>query len=240
MSGRSPIVPKLREMILSRKFQPGERLAEVRIAEMLGVSRTPVRSALAELAREGMVVPGPGNRGFFVRSVTLKEVIDATELRGVLEGAAARLVAEAGAGSGLLDQLQFCIEATAKIFNGGKLVPGAAGVWAEFNGRFHQAIVEASASAPLIRALEVNNQVPFSGAGAFLEDPGDPIATARQYEILSAAQRDHETVVKCLRRGEGARVEAIMREHCHLAIENITLFRGGVDLGRRNISALVR
>ena len=86
MSDRSPLLLKLREMILSGKFPPGQRLAEVRIAEMLGVSRTPVRSALATLAPRGLVVPGRGLRGFQVRTVTLKEVLDATELRGVLEG----------------------------------------------------------------------------------------------------------------------------------------------------------
>ena len=60
------------------------------------------------------------------------------------------------------------------------------------------------------------------------------MATARQFAILSAAQRDHETILECLKRGEGARVEALMREHCHLAIENIRLFREEIDLAKRD------
>jgi hypothetical protein len=46
MSQRSQILLKLREMILTGRFHPGERLAEVRVASELGVSRTPVRAAL--------------------------------------------------------------------------------------------------------------------------------------------------------------------------------------------------
>ena len=120
MSDRPPLLLKLREMILSGKFPPGQRLAEVRIAEMLGVSRTPVRSALATLAREGLVVPGRGLRGFQVRTVTLKEVLDATELRGVLEGVAARQVAEAGASPALFEQLEDSIAASSVIFESRK------------------------------------------------------------------------------------------------------------------------
>lgn len=222
-------------MILIGRFQPGERLAEVKVAAELGVSRTPVRSALEALAREGLVVPTANQRGFVVRETTLKEILDATELRGVLEGVAARQVAEAGLSPESRAALEHCVATTAAIFDKGELTPEDGSTWAEQNERFHQTIIEASANAPLIHALKVNDQVPFSGAGAFLEDPEDAEATHRQYAILAAAQRHHETILRCLLRGEGARVESLMREHCFLAIENITLFRSGLDAtnGRR-------
>jgi GntR family transcriptional regulator of vanillate catabolism len=183
------------------------------------------------LAREGLVVPTANQRGFLVREVTLKEILDATELRGVLEGVAARQVAEAGLSDSARVTLEDCIERTAVIFKKGELTPDDGGLWAEQNERFHRTIIEACANTPLIHALKVNDQVPFSGAGAFLEDRDDPEATRRQYAILSAAQRHHEALLRCLTRGEGARAEALMREHCFLAIENITLFRSGVDNG---------
>ena len=229
MSQRRQIVLKLREMILTGKFQPGERLPEVHVAAELGVSRTPVRSALEVLAREGLVSPAPNHRGFFVREVTLQEILDATELRGVLEGVAARKVAERGLSGRDRATLQDCIAETAEIFKKGELAPDDGGLWAENNERFHQTIMEASGDAPLIQALRINDQVPFSGAGAFLDDTQHSEATRRQYAILAAAQHDHETVLKCLVRGEGARAEALMREHCFLAIENIKLFRSGLE-----------
>lgn len=229
MSQQSQIVLKLREMILCGKFQPGERVAEVRVAGDLGVSRTPVRYALGVLAREGLVVPTVNQRGFVVREVTLKDVMDATQLRGVLEGLAARLVAENGVTREVQGALEDCIAEAATIFEKGDLEPGDGTVWADINERFHEIIIEASANSPLIHALRINDQVPFSGAGAFLNDTDDVGATQRQYSILFAAQKQHETIVQCLVRGEGARVEALMREHSYLAIENINLFRSGIE-----------
>lgn len=235
MSQRSQLILKLREMILIGRFQPGERLAEERMAAELGVSRTPIRSALEGLAREGLVVRTANQRGFMVRETTLKEILDATELRGVIEGMAARQVAEAGLAAQTRAALEHCIALTAPIFEKGELTPEDGGLWAEQNERFHRIIVEASANAPVIHALKVNDQVPFSGAGAFLENRDDAQATHRQYAILSAAQRHHEAILSCLVKRESARVEALMREHCFLAIENISLFRAGLDAanGRR-------
>jgi GntR family transcriptional regulator of vanillate catabolism len=229
MSQRSQLVLKLREMILTGKFQPGERLVEVRVAADLGVSRTPVRSAFEALAREGLVSPAPNLRGFVVREVTLKQILDATELRGVLEGVAARRVAEQGLGSDDHRTLDRCIARTAAIFENGELDPDGGDTWAENNALFHRTIIQASGNEPLMHALMVNDQVPFSGAGAFLDDIDDVEATRGQFLILQAAQRHHETILQCLLRGEGARVEALMREHCFLAIENINLFRSGVE-----------
>jgi GntR family transcriptional regulator of vanillate catabolism len=233
MSERTSLVLRLREMILSGKFQPGERVAEMRVAELLGVSRTPVRAALGVLSREGLVVPGAGNRGYLVRAVTFKEILDATELRGVLEGVAARQVAEGGLDAQVREELEDAIRMSAAAFARRRLAANSGTLWAAQNERFHRAIVNASGNGPLIHALAVNNQVPFSGAGAYLEDVEDSQATEKQYAILRAAQHDHETILACLKRGEGARVEALMREHCYLAIENIGLFRNGIELGAR-------
>ena len=83
----------LRELVLDGAFAPGERVPEIELAKRLGVSRTPLRLALSTLAHEGLLEPLPGG-GFVVRSFTRADVSDAIELRGVLEGTAARLAAE--------------------------------------------------------------------------------------------------------------------------------------------------
>ena len=83
----------LRELVLDGEFSPGERVPEIGLAKRLGVSRTPLRLALSTLAHEGLLEPLPGG-GFVVRAFTLRDVTDAIELRGVLEGTAARLAAE--------------------------------------------------------------------------------------------------------------------------------------------------
>ena len=85
----------LREMLMHGEFVPGQKLVEAALAERLGVSRMPVRRALAVLERDGLVTNLP-NRGSYVARFTLRQVNDARELRGSLEGLAARLVAERG------------------------------------------------------------------------------------------------------------------------------------------------
>src|SRR5918998_2661317 len=83
----------LRELLFSGAFKPGERVPELRLVEELGVSRTPLRIALVTLEHEGLLETLPGG-GFVVREFTRADVDDAIELRGVLEGTAARLAAE--------------------------------------------------------------------------------------------------------------------------------------------------
>src|SRR5678816_329141 len=83
----------LREMILRGDFQPGERLSELSLVARLSISRTPIRLALERLAHEGLLEPSASG-GFVARNFTIEDVWDAIEVRGVLEGTAARLAAE--------------------------------------------------------------------------------------------------------------------------------------------------
>src|ERR1700754_3421062 len=93
------VVETLRAAIFAGEFQAGERLHEVKLTASLGVSRTPVRAALQKLASEGLLDYTP-NRGYSLREFSVGEVINAYEVRAVLEGLAARLSAERGLGDG--------------------------------------------------------------------------------------------------------------------------------------------
>src|SRR5712691_3318703 len=83
----------LRELLVQGHFQPGERIREIPLAARLDVSRIPLRLALERLAHEGFLEIRP-TRGFIVQRFTTGDIFDAIELRGLLEGAAARLAAE--------------------------------------------------------------------------------------------------------------------------------------------------
>jgi GntR family transcriptional regulator of vanillate catabolism len=85
---------RLREMILEGEFEPGERISEAALAGRIGVSRTPVRVALERLSNEGLLEPYTTG-GFIVREFTLDDVWNGIEVRGLLEGGAARLAADA-------------------------------------------------------------------------------------------------------------------------------------------------
>ena len=76
---------KLKELIITGALEPGELQNEKRLAEALGVSRTPVREALLELSREGMVVFVPG-KGVEVCKLTTRQVREVFEIRRIIEG----------------------------------------------------------------------------------------------------------------------------------------------------------
>ena len=95
----------LRELLLSGEFPPGTRMSELPLVERLGVSRTPLRLALSTLEHEGLLENLEGG-GYAVREFTMDEIHDAIELRGVLEGTAARFAAERGATSEQLDRMR--------------------------------------------------------------------------------------------------------------------------------------
>jgi len=84
---------EIRNHILRFKIDPSEPLSEVKLASLLGMSRTPIREALRRLESEGIIVTY-GKRGSFVNIPTLKEIRDIFEVRMFLEAAAAKLAAK--------------------------------------------------------------------------------------------------------------------------------------------------
>lgn len=198
------------------EFKPGERLAEVNLAALLGVSRTPVRLALATLEREGLVEPS-GSVGYVMRRFTLKEILDAIDVRGQLEGMAARVLAENGAPRALLDQLQACIRAGDALFSReGHEVDYPA--YSEMNDRLHELIANGCGNAALARAIEINNRLPFAPASATL-----PMQSASRegHRWMVFAHLQHRSLVDAIERGQGSRAQAIAEEHVQIAKLNM-------------------
>ncbi len=84
------LVEELREWIVDGRLPEGERLNEVRLAQRLGVSRTPLREALGRLAAEGAVASSP-RIGFSVRPLSPQEFADIYPIRAILDPEALRL-----------------------------------------------------------------------------------------------------------------------------------------------------
>ncbi|CAB5079498.1 Transcriptional regulator, GntR family [Olavius algarvensis associated proteobacterium Delta 3] len=83
----------LKEMIIERRFLPGDKIPQEKLARDLGISRTPLVNALKYLVQEKLVEAKP-RRGFYVRLFTETEMVSIFELREVLEGLAARRAAK--------------------------------------------------------------------------------------------------------------------------------------------------
>src|SRR5437016_12454426 len=220
-------IVRIREMILRGERGPGERVAEAPLAELLGMSRTPVRQALPVLAQEGLLAEHQ-TRGYVVRGFSTADVLDAIDLRGVLEGLAARRVAERGVSRTLLQALRVCLAEGDQILAGGHVADKFEARYVDMNVRFHQLIVGECHSPIIQQALERNARIPFAGPQALALDK---TSLERMYDTMAYAHRQHHCIVSALERGESSRVEALMREHTNPAKENLIIPGTGEEPG---------
>lgn len=218
--GSASVVASLRQLIIEGRFAPGERLAEIPVAERLGVSRTPVRLAFRTLEQEGLLQK-VGKRGLVVRAFSEADVFCAIEVRGALEGLAARRLAEQGLPDAVRAELQACVDEGERLLAGGILTEEAIGPWGRLNERFHSAIVLAGGGRVVADAIARNNHLPFASAESLVIDRS---ALDREFRKLSLAQLHHQLVLQALQRGESARVETLMREHACVALHYAPLF----------------
>jgi GntR family transcriptional regulator, vanillate catabolism transcriptional regulator len=225
MAGKnSRVIFRIREMILQGELPPGKRVREVELAAKLGVSRTPVREALPILAQEG-VLTQLDTRGFVVRAFTPQEIMDAIDVRGALEGLAARMLAEQGPSRRLIRSLHECLREGDEIFTKGQVVLADEARYADMNKQFHLLIVEGAGSKVVAEAVERNGRIPFAAAHAIAFDKID---LPRMYDHLVYGHRQHHTIVHALENGESSRVAALMVEHAQLSKTSINFSRGGL------------
>lgn len=90
---RDVVFNTLRSAIITGKLSPGERLMEIKLANELGVSRTPVREALRKLEKEGLVITTP-RKGAEVAPINERDLREVLEVRKSLESLACQLAAE--------------------------------------------------------------------------------------------------------------------------------------------------
>lgn len=205
---------KLREMLLKGEFRPGERLSEPQLVARVGVSRTPIRLALNRLAHEGLLEASPSGR-FLVREFTLADVWDAIELRGVLEGTAARLAAERLSGSAELAKIrgyQMRLDAITH-----PNVDSFA-LYMDLNEAFHSALIDLAKSPILLRSIEHVKTLPFASPSALVFARSKLPKAA---EMVIIGQEQHHAILEAVEQRQGTRAEALAREHARLSRRNL-------------------
>ncbi|MDP2064463.1 MAG: GntR family transcriptional regulator [Burkholderiaceae bacterium] len=208
---------RLREMILAGELPGGARIAELSIVERLGVSRTPIRAALMRLEQEGLLESLP-NGGYAVRTFSERDVSEAIELRGTVEGLSARIAAERGAPPVVLAEARECLREIDQVLQQSALNDEAFSSYVTLNERFHALLSELSGSAVIARELERVAGQPFASASGFvIAQANSPQAR----DMLVVAQDQHWQVLDAIERREGARAESIMREHSRIAQRNL-------------------
>jgi len=227
------VLSTLRQMIISGELAAGERVAEIPTAERLGVSRTPVRIAFRALEQEGLLSKHQ-RRGYRVREVTPEEVNGAIEVRGVLEGLAARQAAEQGLDERCRQGLLECLNQGDRLFDKGYVTEEDLEVYHDLNQRFHALIIEASQNPAISSALSRNEHLPFASVSSLAVDCNN---LGQEFRRFNFAHMQHHAAFDAIDNGQGARAEAIMREHANATLRYAELF--SAMTGSRSSGVLV-
>lgn len=188
----------LRKAIVSGELDMGQKISETTLAQQLNVSRTPVREALKQLEREGLVEIVP-RVGTCVRKPTEKEIIELFTLKEVLEGLAASQLAQRGDVSELHELIQ-AMEHMEKSVQEGNLDG-----YVEANDCFHEAILKGAGNSKLQFHYDLLiNQLPYR---RFV------YLTLEQPDRLGKSVEEHRRIVEAIKAQDSQLSEQLMREH---------------------------
>lgn len=204
----------LRDKILSGALKQGDRLVEIPTAEMLGVSRTPVRIAFRALEQEGLLTQLP-RRGYQVREITNDEIAGSVEVRGVLEGLAARQIVEKGLAGEVIAELKQCLKDGDALFRDRSFNEEKVQAYVEINRQFHDVLIKGSQNNAIAMALQINEHMPMASVSSLVFNPDE---SDREYERLYYAHQQHHDIVQAIEAGQGARAESLMKEHAQAAM----------------------
>ena len=201
---RGRVFHKLREDILSGKYEEHEELKEVAIGEEMGVSRTPVREAFRQLELEGLIQIIP-NKGAYVTGITQKDVKDIYMIRSLLEGLCARWATEHISKEQLEEMEENVYLAK---FHAQK------GHWeqlAELDNRFHDIMYEACDSKMLEHQLKEYHQYVLRVRKKTLSNESRG----------AKSNEEHEQIMEAIKSGNGALAEQLANRHMINAYENM-------------------
>jgi GntR family transcriptional regulator, vanillate catabolism transcriptional regulator len=201
------VTDTLRDWILEGRFQPAERIEEETTARLIGVSRTPVREALANLANEGLIDRQP-KRGYMVRVFELEDVLTAYEVRAMLEGLACRRAASRGLSTEQSERLLYCLREGDRILGKGYLDPEDHAPYQRMNVELHQILISASRNSWVSRFADQAGQIPYASGRLVLWD---------DHALILRSHGDHHRIVEAVIAGDAQRAEHLMREHVYYA-----------------------
>ena len=176
---RDVVFNTLRQAILKGELKPGERLMEIQLAKMLGVSRTPVREAIRKLELEGLVLMIP-RKGAEVADITEKSLMDVLEVRKALEELAVQLCCDKITGKEI-EELHRAADDFRRILKTSDDVTEIA----EADVRFHDIIYLATGNQKLIQILNnLREQMYRYRVECIKRKESHPILIAEHEEII--------------------------------------------------------
>ncbi len=194
---------RLLDLILRGEISSDEPLAERRLAESLGIGRTPVREAIKDLVREGVLEAHP-TRGTFVRPLTLRDVQEIYQVRYAIEGLAAFLAAERGPTPTLSDY--------ASRFRNVIADPSQASVAEVYDhgAEFHLEIFRCAGNRNLLeiyRPIRLRFRIALG------------IPRHHRPDRVFESVREHLEILEAIEAGDGEQAQKLMCDHLHRGLE---------------------
>ncbi|MBS1843173.1 MAG: GntR family transcriptional regulator [Actinobacteria bacterium] len=200
------VVDRLREAILRGAFAPGDRLPEEQLAEALGVSRGPVRQALALLEREGMVVRRR-NRGAIVARLSREDLNEVFSLRVVIEPVACEWAA-ANADERDIERLRTIVDGYSRLTSDLTVQRAA-----EVDLGFHDAIYDAARHRRLLRMwADLRPQV-------FVFMLGRTYVHTSEWRTMMI--ENHRSILDAVVDRDGARARELAKTHVQISYEHV-------------------
>ncbi|MGE5451890.1 MAG: GntR family transcriptional regulator [Acidobacteriota bacterium] len=204
------IIDRLRECLFNGELAAGARLSEPSLATMLGVSRTPIRAALQRLQIEGWL-DSTANGGYRVRQFSRDEVASALAVHAALEGLAVRLAAEQGVAASLMSQARELLIRMDMLLDEATWSLDSFDLFLARHAEFHRLLVKMAACPMIDNTLAHVTAHPLSIAAHVFFSTGRANPDVRMGLVF--AQEHHRNVLDAIKRQQGTRAEALVREH---------------------------
>jgi GntR family transcriptional regulator of vanillate catabolism len=153
-----------------------------------------------------------------VRAFTVRDIEDAIEMRGTLEGIAARLAAERGVSPGSLGQIISSVESIDEVLHEGELSSDEINRYFELNASFHNQLIALSESFVVESMIERIVSLPFASPNAFVIAQSE---IEHAWKVFLVAQEHHKGMVEAIENREGTRAESLAREHARLSLQTL-------------------
>jgi len=192
------LIDEIRRRIIAGEVSPGVNISEIAIAEEFGVSRTPVRETFKQLQTEGLVQIRP-RVGTFVTTPSRREITELFEMKELLEGAAARLLAQRGRVPEV-DQLEENLRQADLA-----VAADDRARYAELVEEFHNVLIAGADNSKLEAHYRMlMNQLAYARlVNTSLSQPGRPLQS----------DREHHNVLDLILAKDADSAERVMREH---------------------------
>lgn len=200
------VYQRMRSIIFSGQFAPGEQLVERTLARELGVSRVPVRESLAQMVAQGLLVGGQKWQGTRMRNYSAGEIRQIVEYRAAIECETAAAAARRATDSDMNQLYRICEAQESEI--DGEVSPH----WGELDHQFHLAVARASRNERIYHSLDLLlaecHYLFYVAPARFRPRLPKCELVERMQDVVAG----HRRILECIRLGDESEARRTMRE----------------------------